>query len=131
MPAALFQIIITFIVFINPIALSAPCIPICFNVNSAFVAENGKIQLIEIFSNGFPPLLLCKHLCRLERIPNADAGCPSPHCGRDLAYVSCLPEEFAANKGSYYRFGFGLLQPNFHLTAHAQQIKDAISAARK
>jgi hypothetical protein len=35
-----------------------------------------------------------------------------------------------ANKGSFYRFGSGLLQPNFHLTAHVQQIKDAISAAK-
>jgi uncharacterized protein YndB with AHSA1/START domain len=48
-----------------------------------------------------------------------------------LTYASYLPEEFVANKGSYYRFGFGLLQPNFHLTAHAGQIKDAIAAARK
>ena len=35
-----------------------------------------------------------------------------------LAYVSLLPDEFLANKGSFYRFGSGLLQPNFHLTAH-------------
>ena len=48
-----------------------------------------------------------------------------------LAYASFLPDEFMANKGSYYRFGFGLLQPNFHLTAHAGQIKDAIAAARQ
>jgi uncharacterized protein YndB with AHSA1/START domain len=48
-----------------------------------------------------------------------------------LAYVSFLPEEFAANKGSFYRFGSALLQPNFHLGGHTQQIKDAITAARK
>jgi hypothetical protein len=48
-----------------------------------------------------------------------------------LAYVSLLPEEFAANKGSYHRFASGLLQPNFHLTAHLQQIKDALAAAKK
>jgi uncharacterized protein YndB with AHSA1/START domain len=48
-----------------------------------------------------------------------------------LAYASFLPEEFMANKGSYYRFGFGLLQPNFHLTAHASQIRDAIAATRQ
>jgi uncharacterized protein YndB with AHSA1/START domain len=47
-----------------------------------------------------------------------------------LAYVSLLPDEFVANKGSFYRFGSGLLQPNFHLTAHVQQIKDTISAAK-
>ena len=46
-----------------------------------------------------------------------------------LAYVSFLPEEFVANKGSFYRFGSILLQPNFHLTGHTEQIKGAISAA--
>ena len=48
-----------------------------------------------------------------------------------LAYGAMLPDEFIANKGSYYRFGFALLQPNFHLTRHTQQIKAAISAERK
>ena len=48
-----------------------------------------------------------------------------------LAFVSFLPEEFLANKGSYYRFGSGLLQPNVHLSAHAQQIRDALAAAGK
>ena len=46
-----------------------------------------------------------------------------------LAYTSFLPEEFVENKGSFYRFGSILLQPNFHLTGHTEQIKDAISAA--
>jgi hypothetical protein len=48
-----------------------------------------------------------------------------------LAYVEMIPDEFVANKGSYYRFGFGLLQPNFHLTGHTEQIKAALSAASK
>jgi uncharacterized protein YndB with AHSA1/START domain len=48
-----------------------------------------------------------------------------------LAYASLISEDFAANRGSYYRFGFGLLQPNFHITAHIQQIKDALAAASK
>jgi len=48
-----------------------------------------------------------------------------------LAYISFLPEDFLANKSSYYRFGFILLQPNVHLTGHTQQIKDTIAAARK
>lgn len=47
-----------------------------------------------------------------------------------LAYVSLLSDEFAANKGSYYRFGFGLLQPNFHINAHVRQIKDTLTAVR-
>jgi hypothetical protein len=48
-----------------------------------------------------------------------------------LAYVSFVPEEFVANKGSFYRFGSVLLKPNFHITAHVQQIKNALAAARK
>jgi len=48
-----------------------------------------------------------------------------------LAYVALLPNDFLANKGSYHRFGFGLLQPNFHLTGHTQQIKAALSAGSK
>ena len=48
-----------------------------------------------------------------------------------LAYVSFLPEDFVANKGSYHRFASILLQPDFHLTAHLQQIKDALAEARK
>jgi len=48
-----------------------------------------------------------------------------------LAYTELIPEEFTQNAGSYYRYGFGLLQPNFHITAHIQQIKDAFTAAIK
>jgi hypothetical protein len=47
-----------------------------------------------------------------------------------LAFVAALPAEFAANKGSYYRFGSGLLQPNFHMTAHLEQIQAALAAAK-
>jgi hypothetical protein len=47
-----------------------------------------------------------------------------------LTYTEMIPEEFAANKGSYYRFGTLMLQPNFHLNAHTQQIKDALAAAK-
>jgi len=47
-----------------------------------------------------------------------------------LAYAALIPADFAANKGSYYRFGSGLLQPNFHINAHVQQIKDALATAK-
>jgi hypothetical protein len=46
-----------------------------------------------------------------------------------LLYVEMIPAEFVANKGSYYRFGTGLLQPGFHLTSHTEQIKKALEAA--
>jgi uncharacterized protein YndB with AHSA1/START domain len=45
-----------------------------------------------------------------------------------LAFTSLIPAEFVANKGSYYRFASGLLQPNFHLTAHLEQIKASLAA---
>ncbi len=49
-----------------------------------------------------------------------------------LAFVAALPDDFVANKGSFYRFvGFSLLQPNFHLSGHTQQIKEALASARK
>jgi len=49
-----------------------------------------------------------------------------------LAMTTFIPDDFVANdKGSYYRFGSILLQPNFHITAHTQQIKDTLAAVRK
>lgn len=48
-----------------------------------------------------------------------------------LAYISLIPEEFVENKGSYHRFASGILQPDFHLNAHLQQIKDTLAASRK
>jgi uncharacterized protein YndB with AHSA1/START domain len=47
-----------------------------------------------------------------------------------LAFTEVMPKDFATNKGSFYRFGFGLLQPNFHITGHVQQIKDALAASK-
>lgn len=47
-----------------------------------------------------------------------------------LTYTALIPAEFAANKGSFYRFGSGLLQPNFHIVAHMQQVKDTLAAAK-
>ena len=48
-----------------------------------------------------------------------------------LIYTELISEDFAANRGSYYRFGFNLLQPNFHINAHMDQIKETLAAARK
>ncbi|MBE7434882.1 MAG: SRPBCC domain-containing protein [Anaerolineales bacterium] len=47
-----------------------------------------------------------------------------------LLFVEMLPGDFVANKGSYYRFGSGMLQPGFHLNAHTQQIREALAAAK-
>lgn len=47
-----------------------------------------------------------------------------------LQFAVLIPDDFVANnKGSYYRFGSILLQPNFHLGSHTQQIKDALASA--
>jgi uncharacterized protein YndB with AHSA1/START domain len=48
-----------------------------------------------------------------------------------LIYVSLLPADFVARKGSYWRFGFNLIQPNFHITAHLDQIRAALAVAKK
>ena len=48
-----------------------------------------------------------------------------------LAYTALIPAEFTANKGSFYRYGFNLLQPNFHITSHLPQIRHALEAAKK
>lgn len=47
-----------------------------------------------------------------------------------LIFTASIPEEFVANKGSYYRFGSGILQPNFHINAHLEQIKSTLEAAK-
>lgn len=47
-----------------------------------------------------------------------------------LAFTSLIPADFVANKGSYYRYASGLLQPNFHLTVHLEQIKAALAAQK-
>lgn len=47
-----------------------------------------------------------------------------------LIFVEMLPADFVANKGSYYRFGSGLLQPEFHLNAHTDQLRKALEAAK-
>lgn len=47
-----------------------------------------------------------------------------------LAFTALIPDEFASNnKGSYYRFGSGLLQPNLHIGSHTQQVKDALASS--
>lgn len=47
-----------------------------------------------------------------------------------LLFIEMIPADFVANKGSYYRFGSGLLQPEFHLNAHTDQLRKALEAAR-
>ncbi|NOH04113.1 MAG: hypothetical protein HND47_20150 [Chloroflexi bacterium] len=48
-----------------------------------------------------------------------------------FAFTALIPPEFVANKGSYHRYGFNLLQPDLHIGAHTQQIKDALAAAKR
>ena len=46
-----------------------------------------------------------------------------------LAYTELIPESFVSNKDSYWRYAFGVLQPNLHITNHNEQIKAALAAA--
>jgi hypothetical protein len=46
-----------------------------------------------------------------------------------LVYTELIPESFTSNRGSYYRYGSIIVQPDFHLGAHTQQIKDALAKA--
>ncbi|MEW5829571.1 MAG: SRPBCC domain-containing protein [Chloroflexota bacterium] len=46
-----------------------------------------------------------------------------------LRFVEKLPAEFVANKGSFYRVGQFILQPEIHINAHISQIKAAIATA--
>jgi uncharacterized protein YndB with AHSA1/START domain len=47
-----------------------------------------------------------------------------------LAFIAAMPKDQAARKGSYFRLGWQLLNPDVHADAHMEQIKAAINAAR-
>lgn len=44
-----------------------------------------------------------------------------------VALLSALPEEFVARKRSYWRMGYTLMQENYHLEEHLEQIKANIN----
>jgi len=48
-----------------------------------------------------------------------------------LAYITNLPVEFVARKGSYWRLAYLFLEGNFHPQGHYAQIRSAIADARK
>ena len=86
----------------------------------------------EITSDGFGTNVHAQVQATVQAYPsiNLMLGALRKAVDETLAYTALIPAEFAANKGSYYRFGSGLLQPNFHLTAHLEQIKAALAAAK-
>lgn len=47
-----------------------------------------------------------------------------------LLFTEMIPQEFAENKGSYYRFATGILQPNFHINAHLEQIINTLETTK-
>ncbi|MEP7134898.1 MAG: SRPBCC domain-containing protein [Chloroflexota bacterium] len=99
--------------------------------NQAYLTS--LIDGYEITSDGFGSNIDAQVAATVKANPSVALMLSALHrtVEETLAYVSLIPVEFVANKGSYYRFGFGLLQPNFHLTGHTQQIKAALSAASK
>ena len=92
----------------------------------------GLIDGYEPVTDGFGTNIHAQVQAMVKANPSVDLmlGALRRAVEETLAYVSLLPAEFVANKGSYYRFAAGLLQPNFHLTAHAGQIQAALAAAR-
>lgn len=98
--------------------------------NSFFLT--GLIDGYEPVTDGFGTNIHAQVQATVKTLPsiNLMLGALRKSVDEVLAYVSFIPEEFVANKGSYHRFASILLQPDFHLTAHLQQIKDALAAAR-
>jgi hypothetical protein len=93
----------------------------------------GLVDGYEPVTDGFGTNVHAQVRATVKTLPSIDLmlGALRRAVEETLAFVAFLPEEFPANKGSYYRFASGLLQPNFHLTAHLQQIKAALAAARR
>ncbi len=90
----------------------------------------GLIDGFEPVTDGFGTNVHAQVQATVKANPSVDLmlGALRRAVDETLAYVSLLPAEFVANKGSYYRFASGLLQPNFHMTAHLEQIKAALAA---
>lgn len=99
--------------------------------NQAYLTS--LIDGYEITSDGFGSNIDAQVAATVKANPSVALMLSALHrtVEETLAYVAMLPDDFVSNKGSYYRFGFGLLQPNFHLTGHTQQIKAALAAAHK
>jgi hypothetical protein len=93
----------------------------------------GLIDGYEPVTDGFGTNIHAQVQATVKANPSTDLmlGALRRAVEETLAFTSLIPAEFVANKGSYYRFASGLLQPNFHLTAHLEQIKAALVAARK
>jgi uncharacterized protein YndB with AHSA1/START domain len=93
----------------------------------------GLIDSYEPVTDGFGSNVNAQVQATVKTNPSIKQMLAAVRCAVEetLAYVTFLPEEFVANKGSYYRFASGLVQPNYHITSHLQQIKDALAAAHK
>lgn len=47
-----------------------------------------------------------------------------------IRLVEVVPDEFVANRASFYRVGQGLLQADIHMDGHLEQLKSALAGAR-
>lgn len=97
--------------------------------NSSFLAS--LIDGFEITTDGFDSNVTAQVEATVKAYPSIKLMLEELRRSVEeiLAFTELIPKEFVANKGSYYRFGFGLLQPDFHIGAHTQQIRDALAAA--
>lgn len=98
--------------------------------NSAFLAS--LIDGFELTTDGFGTNVTPQVEAMVKAYPSAALMLTALRCSVEevLAFTALIPDEFASNnKGSYYRFGSGLLQPNLHIGSHTQQVKDALASS--
>lgn len=98
--------------------------------NSAFLAS--LIDGFELTTDGFGTNVTPQVEAMVKAYPSAALMLTALRRSVEevLAFTALIPDEFASNnKGSYYRFGSGLLQPNLHIGSHTQQVKDALASS--
>lgn len=98
--------------------------------NSAFLAN--LIDGFELTTDGFGTNVTPQVEAMVKAYPSAALMLTALRRSVEevLAFTALIPDEFASNnKGSYYRFGSGLLQPNLHIGSHTQQVKDALASS--
>lgn len=98
--------------------------------NSAFLAS--LIDGFELTTDGFGTNVTPQVEAMVKAYPSAALMLTALRRSVEevLAFTALIPEDFASNnKGSYYRFGSGLLQPNLHIGSHTQQVKDALASS--
>lgn len=53
------------------------------------------------------------------------------NCDETVAFLTRLPEDFVARKGSYWRLAYNMVDEPYHFSLHLDQMRSAIEAARE